>query len=187
MLIIPKKSGSGIFTTYNNPRYGDGIFDFVKRIFQKGAKSAFVQSAAEQAKKAINSSIGQKAIATAKEAAKSKLGQDLQQTVISEITKKAQKTTEDALNKIGVQAPKTLLTGVAQKTQQAAAEAFKKLGIEPPVRAVKRKRKSKNKKAKKGKGLNSFLGDYSYPTGVVPIIHDPRVYHPPSGRGIIIE
>ena len=185
MLIIEKKSASGIFTAYNNPRYGHGIFDFVKIIFQKGARNSFIQSAAEQAKKAINSSIGQKAIATAKEAAQSKLGQELQQTVISEITKKAQKTTEDALNKIGVEAPKSILTGVAQKTQQATEQALKKLGITPPVRAVKRKRKSKKgPKAKKSKG-KGFFDQTIYPTGVVPIIHDPRVHH--YGRGIIIE
>ena len=61
MLIVQRKVGSGIITSYG----GDGIFDFGKILLKKALNSGLVKKASQ----AINSELGQTAISAVKAAA----------------------------------------------------------------------------------------------------------------------
>ena len=91
MLIVKKKVGSGIITSYG----GDGIFDFGKILLKKALNSGLVKKASQ----AINSELGQTAISAVKAAAQSEIGQALKEKAISEVRKRAFDVSNQALDK----------------------------------------------------------------------------------------
>ena len=168
MLIIERKSGSGIITSYS----GDGIFDFGKILLKKALNSNLVKKASQ----AINSDLGQKTISAVKAAAQSELGQSLKRKAISEVKKRALDASNKALDKIsipdsvkkaakselGQELQKKIISEVGKKTQTFSNElglpvehltqsAFQRLGIaEPPKK--RRRVASKPKKVQKTRG-----------------------------------
>ena len=157
MLIVQRKVGSGIITSYG----GDGIFDFGKILLKKALNSGLVKKASQ----AINSELGQTAISAVKAAAQSEIGQALKEKAISEVRKRAFDVSNQALDKISVpdsvkraaqselgqQIQKKIVSEVGEKTRvlggpNLAEAAFKKLGIavpEPPKKKRRRKKKGR--------------------------------------------